>query len=621
MKEIARKYLQLYNINDIIRCAKYCINQHFKMLCGISNAFISDIYPIEIPNKSDVVGFENIKNLFLGDSGDFNTDSFPACIGKLYEYSLSREQRKDYGQFYTWNIAVIDVMLKNINLLSGKILEPSCGVGSFILKIIKQISNTLKSSGFESEYILSYIQDNIYGNDIDGCALEITEINMIASLLPLMADAYRRNPSFHMQLFHLSQKDFTRKGIFGCNFSLIIGNPPFVTMYGKRSRTMTEEKRIFYNTFKFVQNKNKDNKFNLSMFFVENALETLVTDGRLIYVVDSSFFETAYADLRNYLINNFHINRIIKGIRTFDNVASGQAVIDVSKSMPSDKKTLTVDYSINREEYISQELWNNEDGGYKIYIPLEAYEQNICDKVQKFPKLEELFPNKSLRTCCALTGKTDEFVVNEDSETECTVFPYIEGSKGLAEKFGHLHPTKYIKYDYNLQLEISERFRQELEKNGIKNKKRVTLGDKESYISPKIFIRQSSFQIIATYTDKPFAANNSIYVLTDKGSSPQEKSLLKYVCGLLNSDLITYYCIVCGIIRMEKGKVPQLKISDLKKIRICIDNERYDDIVSLTDTLLENPCNSIALKQLNMLVYEIYHINDKEVSIICDKIH
>ena len=41
--------------------------------------------------------------------------------------------------------------------------------------------------------------------------------------------------------------------LFSKKFSLVIGNPPFVTMYGKRSRNMTEEKRAYYNTFDFVQ--------------------------------------------------------------------------------------------------------------------------------------------------------------------------------------------------------------------------------------------------------------------------------------------------------------------------------------------------------------------------------
>ena len=44
--------------------------------------------------------------------------------------------------------------------------------------------------------------------------------------------------------------------------------------------------------------------------------------------------------------------------------------------------------------------------------------------------------------------------------------------------------------------------------------------------------------------------------------------MLKYTCGVLNSDLVTFYCRINKIIRAEKGKTPQIKISDLKDVRI-----------------------------------------------------
>lgn len=60
-------------------------------------------------------------------------------------------------------------------------------------------------------------------------------------------------------------------------------------MYGKRSRNMTEEKRAFYNTFDFVQNKKGNNKFNLSMFFIENGLKAFEDCGHLCFIMDIAF--------------------------------------------------------------------------------------------------------------------------------------------------------------------------------------------------------------------------------------------------------------------------------------------------------------------------------------------
>ena len=44
-----------------------------------------------------------------------------------------------------------------------------------------------------------------------------------------------------------------------------------------------------------------NNKFNLSMFFIENSLDLLRKSGRLSFILDISFFEDAYIDMRKYL--------------------------------------------------------------------------------------------------------------------------------------------------------------------------------------------------------------------------------------------------------------------------------------------------------------------------------
>ena len=317
---------------------------------------------------------------------------------------------------------------------------------------------------------------------------------------------------------------------------------------------MTEEKRAYYNTFDFVQNKKGNNKFNLSMFFIENALNELSENGCLYYILDISFFETAYVDIRKYLIQNYYIESITKGLQGFENVASGQLLLKVRKKNKYNPKIDYFDYEIGKKCQVNQSIWDNPINNYKFNLPLEGTENDINKKIQKYNRLDFYFPKKALRTCCALTGRTEDFVVNPNASCSCPIYPYIEGSKGLSGKFEHLTETKYIKYDYELQLKISDEFKIELEKAGVKNKKRVTLGDNKMYDAPKIFIRQSAFEIIATYTEQPYAANNSIYILSNKDYSDNAKLLLKYVCGILNSDLISFYCRINKIIRMEKGK-------------------------------------------------------------------
>ena len=69
----------------------------------------------------------------------------PGCIeedvfdylGVLYESQVPNDVKKDLGQFYTREDAVIEMMVNSIDVLSGKILEPSCGSGLFLVKTSK----------------------------------------------------------------------------------------------------------------------------------------------------------------------------------------------------------------------------------------------------------------------------------------------------------------------------------------------------------------------------------------------------------------------------------------------------------------------------------------------------
>lgn len=592
------------NINEFIRKSYVYIRNSFNKKTGNRFDFL-DVYPYIVIDNQEYDDF----NVYNNSDYDY--------IGKLYEMMLPLDVKKDYGQFYTRNADIIDIMLDKIDLLGGKILEPSCGSGMFVISVIEKIIPALQAKNFDSENILNYICDNIYANDNDINAIKITELNVLSFLMSLILEAKKNNPKFVMKKLSFTNFDFTQKRKTDNSFSVIIGNPPFVTMYGKRSRNMTEAKRAYYNTFEFVQNKKGNNKFNTSMFFVENGLKALEENGVLSFILDISFFETAFKDLRKYIVQNFYIDSMITGLNAFNNVASGQLIITIKKIKEKNGKIGLIDNTTGCICTVDQAIWDSDETEYKFSKPLLPVEEEIKHKIEKFDSLGNIFPGKSLRTCCALTGRTEDFLVeSKDISTNCTIFPFIEGAKGINGKFCPPKAQRYIKYDYDLQLEISNEFKKELENKGVKNKKRVTLGDKEAYLSNKIFIRQSSTEIVATFSSEPYAANNSIYILTTKNNSKKSIELLKYTCGILNSNLITFYSRICHIIRMGEGKTPQIKISDLKKIRLAIDQSRFDIIINMVDSLLSNPKDEAVYEKLNKIVYDVYGISPKEIDYI-----
>ena len=546
----------------------------------------------------------------------FENSYFSTNKDMIYNYLcgdfFSADIKKDYGKFYTKDTKIIDSMINSINILSGKILEPSCGTGDFCIRIIDKIVRMQSNKGLSSKQILTYISENFYANDIDMNATCITELRIISLLFPIIKDVYKKNPSFVMSRLHISNIDFVQKNAFNTLFSVVIGNPPFVTMYGKRSRNMTEEKRSYFNTFDFVCNKTGNNKFNISMFFIENGLKYLTENGQLSFVLDISFLETAYKDIRKYLLENYYIESLTMRQKTYKNVASGQIILNVRNIRKKNPNIIVNDDFKEIVSYIDQNKWINNKNEYKFTMPFNDIEKSIVDKVNNFQSIDELYPGKSLRTCCALTGKTEEFIFDKKDIFNGLVLPYLEGSKGITGKFHNPKPSFNIKMDYNLQIKLSNDFKKELAAVGVKNKKRVTLGDIEAYTHPKIFIRQSAKEIIATFTDQPYAANNSIYILTTKKDDETSVNMLKYICGILNSKLITFYCRINKIIRAENGQTPQIKISDLKKVRICIDKNRFINIIDIVNNLLKEPINERFLSELNNNIYEIYGISEIE---------
>lgn len=151
---------------------------------------------------------------------------------------------------------------------------------------------------------------------------------------------------------------------------------------------------------------------------------------------------------------------------------------------------------------------------------------------------------------------------------EVKTYPYYRGSKGLNGKYEKMESATYFHYDKTLQDKINQDLKVELAAKGVKNKKRIGLGEIIIYDNPKIYIRQSAKQIIASYEENPSSANNSLYVFTLRNSEKESIRFLKFLCGWLNSDIITFYSQQQNIIRFSKGKQPQIKISDLYQIPV-----------------------------------------------------
>lgn len=551
-----------------------------------------------------------------------------------FEQNLDKKHRKQNGVFLTNSINTVENILSVIEIDSDifckRILEPSCGQGIFILKIIAEVFQKFP----DKRLIDGFISNNLFFVDVQEEMIEKTKSNIKSLYKYLLGIEY--TGTFNSITWDFTDKEPIKTTLFDIpkntpftnlynSFDYVIGNPPYVTLYGRRDKKQNEEQRINYlKNYNQFPNSVKNGKINLVMLFLEHSLDFLKENGKLSFIIDVSFFETAYEHTRKYLLEKTKIEELHVNIKDFD-VASGQVIIKIVKSNGVKNNDVRIqDHKTQNSYFIPQLSWLNKNDEYKFRYNGCSISKQIIDKVieRKDKTLMELFPNKNLRTCVMLLDMEDKFTFqNYTGKDEALIYPYYQGSKALSEKYGKLNFTKYFYYNKPLQDSINDELKIQLEKEGVKNKKRLGLGEPIIYDNPKLYIRQSAKEIISTVDLNKSSANNSLYVFSLRNNKPETIEFLYFLCGWLNTDLITYYAQQMNIIRYSQGKQPQIKISDLGTIFIPSDNEIKDKIAKLCKEIFENPNKKESKStEINELVYIHYNISEAEILNISEAI-
>ncbi len=530
--------------------------------------------------------------------------------------------KKQNGIFFTFDEDLIEKIISIVdieNIQDKKVLEPSCGDGKLIISLIKKIHKI-----HNAKPVIDYfLKNNLFFNDIDNKILSSCIINI---------------KNYYYQLFN-QELNYSLNS-FNCDFSLksetifnipkmdfIIGNPPYITLYGRRDKKKTEQQRnYFLNNYKQFPSFVKNGKLNYVMFFIENSLDLLLPNGELNFIIDASFNETAYKYTREYIIKNYFVKNVIHNISGFDGVSSGQLILHISKN--NNLKELTKVQNYKTKEIYSKNYINfyDKNNDYKLNFYKDCnITTNILNKVNvKSDTFSNIYGKKSLRTCTMLLNMENKFI--KDVDNNCKLreneYWYYKGSKSLKNKFFKLISNKVFNYNKNLQNEINDKLKIQLKNQGIKNKKRLGLGDSTIFINPKVFIRQSAKQIICSFDNNNSTANNSLYVISLYGNSEENIKELLFLCGYLNSSLITFIAQKLSIIRYFEGKQPQIKVSDLHKLPIITNNFIKEQIYNIVKRIYKNNDNNYKyIQEIDKILYEYFDVNENEEEFMLSEIN
>ncbi|MEK7170045.1 MAG: N-6 DNA methylase, partial [Patescibacteria group bacterium] len=181
--------------------------------------------------------------------------------------SKDARKRKEQGIFYTPPF-VVDYIVRNAlkpildscknvsELRRVKVLDPACGSGSFLIKVLEAIAEQYETSS-DNEYVRKRIlNENLYGVDLDQQAVEIARLNLLIhslntrELLPPLDRNIKNGNSLISgtddELEKQFGKNWREKKPFNWEeefpdvfkqggFDVIIGNPPYIKEFVNKS--------------------------------------------------------------------------------------------------------------------------------------------------------------------------------------------------------------------------------------------------------------------------------------------------------------------------------------------------------------------------------------------------
>jgi hypothetical protein len=381
---------------------------------------------------------------------------------------------------------------------------------------------------------------------------------------------------------------FDPEWMFGLTsgFDICIGNPPY------KEISERDEKLFFQDKYREVLS----GHYDLFIFFFKRGIDLCKKNGINSYITPHTFIiYSQFENLRKWLFNNTSILEITDRIESIFESAVVDNSISIIIKNPKGFETRFSKYQYNGAELKLQ----NETRLSKSEYSYEAFEIKSINNKKTLKKFEVnseplgsvVESSQGITVYAKVQGEKINYF--RDRKTTKNSKPYTKGREIF--KYKHQWAGGYIEYGDWLWCPRDSKY----------------------FESPKIFLRQTAADIIATYIEEPFYAIDSVHSLIKKSTGPE----LKFLLGILNSTLGNY---LYHLLIAEEGKVfAQVKLTFLRKIPIkkaTLGEQK--SIIKLVDkilTLKENDSESDTSnleKQIDELVYKLYDLTEEEIRIV-----
>ena len=450
---------------------------------------------------------------------------------------------------------------------------------------------------------------------------------------------------------------FDPEWMFGIKdgFDIVIGNPPYI-----------EAKKLKGKADKLKNYKVYSGNADYSIYFIEKGLCLCKPNGAVYYITTNKFFNTGYGKKLKELILKKEIKHLInfEQVEVFENVLVSSVVLGVCNSEAPKENNI----SFKQYKKLKHEAFKEQFDG--VLDTNDIYPQDLLDekewsfadtshlllkkKIESKIKDGKIVGKKSLLSTIpgiaiyrgVTTGYNPAFIIDNRLRDEfiskdrrnSTIIKNMLQGRNIRKWYYDESEENLIFTKHGINIDLYPIIKQYLSLHYKELKPRENK-DEEKGRKPGDYQWYEIQDNTAYYNEfeKPekiiwgLTADKWAYTLdTEAHYLPSNGYILtsskipiRYVLGLLNSDLLKYYFTFIGV--MTAGGAFTLKAATISSLPFII-TENTAEIEDIVNTILKKKSLnheadvSCEEEQLNKMVYKLYDINQEEQELIRQKL-
>ncbi len=591
-------------------------------------------------------------------------------LSEIYENFLAETDptlKENSGTYYTPPSLVEFILNEKLPVNSGekeydiKILDPSCGSGIFLVesfnRLVKRYENAHNLDNLSDfDTLVKLLKENIYGIEIHPQAIKVAAFSLYLALVDKLDPKNLWQDSKNYRLPYLindpKEKDEEKKGrnlfcrdtisdLSSINelqgFQLVVGNPPFGKLLSPDKDKFGKQKNIreYCNNLGFAK--------EMVLPFLHKAT-AFAPKGEIALIFNTKVLTNTggtYQNFREWLFGKCHVERVYNfsilrnipkgfGGQLFGDATGPISIVFYQKEQPANPSDTIIYYA--PKTYIKSNIIDGLciDSTDVKYLPREECEKPDT-KIWKIAMWGGMNDWELLKNLLEQKNNVGSYLRKNEIKQSVGLQPLNKSTEkpiidNDISKMKFIRPERIERFytderdfsDINTLLKNKETIDTYLHYYSVENIndlpsidvfRRIT--GKDVFPGPMLLSKEGFKNNLLCFS---FIENAVAYNSTVLGFRSDNKDKLRFLSGLLNSKLSTYFLLlISNSWGIERERI---KPNEIYKFPIVIKGGTLEEL-SLLHIEIENRVKSSVLKidfadierKINKLVFNIYNIN------------